>query len=76
MSESDMPVSHMVYSDGLAMVSIFVEQLIDSAKPLQGYSSMGAVNAFSRVSNEHQITVVGEIPLPTVRQIASSVEYH
>jgi sigma-E factor negative regulatory protein RseB len=76
MSETNMPVSHMVYSDGLAMVSIFVEQLAESAEPLQGYSSMGAVNAFSRVSNAHQITVVGEIPLPTVRQIASSVEYH
>lgn len=75
MSESNMPVSHMVYSDGLAMVSVFVEELMDSAKPLQGFSSMGAVNAFSRVAENHQITVVGEVPLPTVRQIASSVEH-
>ncbi|MFT4581784.1 MAG: sigma-E factor negative regulatory protein RseB [Gammaproteobacteria bacterium] len=75
-SDSDMPVSHMVYSDGLAMVSVFVEQLVEDSKPLQGYSSMGAVNAFSRVSDNHQITVVGEVPLPTVRQIASSVEHH
>ncbi|MFT4562504.1 MAG: sigma-E factor negative regulatory protein RseB [Gammaproteobacteria bacterium] len=75
MSESDMPVSHMVYSDGLAMVSVFVEQMVGDRQPLQGYSSMGAVNAFSRVSDNHQITVVGEVPLPTVRQIASSVEH-
>ncbi|MGR9089930.1 MAG: MucB/RseB C-terminal domain-containing protein [Gammaproteobacteria bacterium] len=75
MSESDMPISHMVYSDGLAMVSVFVEKLTATTEPMQGYSSMGAVNAFSRVAQGHQITVVGEIPLPTVRQIASSVAH-
>ena len=74
-SESEMPVSHMVYSDGLAMVSVFVEKLMESSQALQGFSSMGAVNAFSRVADSHQITVVGEVPLPTVRQIASSVEH-
>jgi sigma-E factor negative regulatory protein RseB len=70
---SDMPVSHLVYSDGLAMVSIFVEELVDGRPPLQGYSVMGAVNAFSQVAGNYQITVVGEVPLPTVRQIAASV---
>ena len=76
MLESDMPVSHLVYSDGLAMVSIFVERLLDHMDPVRGYSAMGAVNAFSRVSDNHQITVVGEMPLPTVRRIASSVKYN
>lgn len=75
MYESDMPVSHMVYSDGLAMISVFVEKLLDKSDSLQGFSSMGAVNAFSRVADNYQITVVGEVPLPMVRQIASSVEH-
>jgi len=75
MSESDMPVSHMVYSDGLAMISVFVEKLMDKSQSLQGFSSMGAVNAFSRVAENYQITVVGEVPLPMVRQIATSVEH-
>ena len=73
MATSHMPVSHLVYSDGLAMVSVFVEKLMDGEQVLQGYSSRGAVNAFSRVADDHQITVVGEVPLPTVRQIAASV---
>ena len=73
MATSYMPVSHLVYSDGLAMVSVFVEKLMDGEQALQGYSSRGAVNAFSRVADDHQITVVGEVPLPTVRQIAASV---
>lgn len=75
MSASEMPVKHMVYSDGLAMVSVFVEKLMGSAQPLQGYSSMGAVNAYSRVTDNYQITVVGELPQPTVRQIAASVSF-
>lgn len=73
MATSDMPVGHLVYSDGLAMVSVFIEKLMPDANPLSGYSARGAVNAFSRVADNHQITVVGELPLPTVRQIASSV---
>ncbi|MEQ8230783.1 MAG: MucB/RseB C-terminal domain-containing protein [Gammaproteobacteria bacterium] len=73
MATSHAPVDHLVYSDGLAMVSVFVERLMQGETPLQGYSARGAVNAFSRVEDEHQITVVGELPLPTVRQIATSV---
>lgn len=73
LSTSRSPVTHLVYSDGLAMVSVFVEELVDDVQPLNGYSAMGAVNAFSRVSDSFQITVVGEIPQTTVRRIAASV---
>lgn len=73
MATSQRPVSHLVYSDGLAMVSVFVEAVSDDAEPLHGYSSRGAVNAFSRLLDRHQVTVVGEVPLPTVRRIAASV---
>lgn len=72
-STSRMPVDHMVYSDGLAMVSVFVERLEDVPAPLEGFSSMGAVNAYSMVSDSYQVTVVGEVPPITVRQIAASV---
>ncbi|MGH8596313.1 MAG: MucB/RseB C-terminal domain-containing protein [Gammaproteobacteria bacterium] len=34
---------------------------------------MGAVHAFSRVERDYQITVVGEVPQSTVRQIAASI---
>lgn len=73
MATSRMPVGHLVYSDGLAMVSVFIEELVKGEAPLQGYSARGAVNAFSRIADDYQITVVGEVPLPTVRQIAASV---
>jgi sigma-E factor negative regulatory protein RseB len=73
LSTSRAPVTHLVFSDGLAMVSVFVEKLMDDVQPLNGYSAMGAVNAFSRMSDRFQITVVGEIPQTTVRRIAASV---
>ena len=73
MVASEMPVRHFVYSDGLASVSIFIEKLPATTTPVQGYSSMGAVNAFSRVADSFQITVVGEVPQSTVRQIAMAV---
>lgn len=73
MVASEMPVRHFVYSDGLASVSIFIEKLQATTAPVQGYSSMGAVNAFSRVADNFQITVVGEVPQATVRQIALAV---
>ena len=67
------PINHLVYSDGLAMVSVFVEAVVDEKRALRGQSSRGAVNAFSRLDDMHQITVVGEVPLPTVKRIAISV---
>lgn len=70
---SEMPVRHFVYSDGLATVSVFIEKVPKSSAPLQGYSSLGAVNAFSRIAADYQITVVGEVPQSTVRQIAAAV---
>lgn len=67
------PVHHVVYSDGLAMVSVFVEEISTEEAPLQGYSTLGAVNAFSRLQDGHQVTVVGEVPQAMVRRIAESV---
>ncbi len=66
-------VEHLVYSDGLAAVSIFVEKLADSSKPFSGLNSMGAINAYGTVIDNYQVTVVGEVPSKTVNMIAMSV---
>lgn len=71
------PVSQIVYSDGLAAVSVFIEPLELRREPVHpGMSSMGAVNIFTRELANHVVTVVGEAPPKTVRQIADMVEYH
>lgn len=65
---------HMVYSDGLATVSVYVEKIAAGEETLSGLSSMGAVNAFGSVVNGHQVVVVGEVPAETVEMMARSIE--
>jgi len=70
------PTSHLVYSDGLATVSVFVEE-DRSGKPdeppMQGLARVGSGFAFSTVVQGHQVTAVGEVPAQTVEFIAQSV---
>jgi len=66
-------VRHLVFSDGLASVSIFIERSQKRSANLVGLSSMGAVNAFGRVYNEHYVTAIGEVPSSTVKLISESV---
>ena len=67
------PVNQLVLSDGMATVSVFVEQLGKDARPFNGVTHMGAVNAYGTVVNDHQLTVVGEVPLATVKLIGKSL---
>lgn len=64
---------HMVYSDGLATVSVYVEHQRPGAETLSGLSSMGAINAFGTVVDGYQVTAVGEVPAVTVEMMARSV---
>ena len=67
------PMEHWVYSDGLASVSIFIETADASTAALDGTSSIGAVNAYGRRIDDYQVTVVGEVPAPTVERLAHSI---
>jgi sigma-E factor negative regulatory protein RseB len=70
------PVDHLVFTDGVASVSVFVEP--QSAHPDQPArpeeAAFGSSSAFSTVVNGHKITAVGEVPPDTVRFIASQVK--
>jgi sigma-E factor negative regulatory protein RseB len=80
------PASHLVYSDGLATVSVFVEAQPANAPganpnlnpppepPMQGLARVGSGYAFSTVVQGHQVTAVGEVPAQTVEFIAHSVK--
>jgi len=67
-------VSHIVYSDGLAAVSVFIEPL-PKARIARSLSHQGAVNIYTRPVADHMVTVLGEAPATTVMQIANSLEY-
>jgi sigma-E factor negative regulatory protein RseB len=71
------PVGQMVYSDGLAAVSVFIEPLEGRRDPVStGLSRMGAIHIYTREVANHVVTVVGEAPALSVQRIADSVEFH
>ena len=68
---SDEPVVHILYSDGLANVSVFVEPA--KGESPSGRSKVGVSNTYSTQVGNYQVTAVGEVPAKTVEQIASSM---
>lgn len=70
------PVGQMVYSDGLAAVSVFIEPMSGRAEAVRpGPSSLGAFQIYTREVANHIVTVVGEAPAASVQRIATAVEY-
>ena len=64
---------HMVFTDGLATLSVYVEKVMANETAFTGLSNMGAMNAFGSVLGDYQVTVVGEVPAATVQSVARSV---
>jgi sigma-E factor negative regulatory protein RseB len=71
--QSGRPIQHLVYSDGVASVSVFVEEEQDAARRAEGASAMGAASAFTVVRGESLVTAVGEVPPATVEAIARAM---
>jgi len=78
---SAQPVDHLVFTDGMASVSVFVE-MQQSGPPAPGAApaavaeaaTVGSSSAFSTVVDGHKITAVGEVPPATVQFIATQVK--
>ena len=66
------PVRHLMVSDGLASVSVYIEP-VAASEQIEGPLQMGAMSAFGRSVDDHQIIAVGEVPARTVERIASAV---
>lgn len=75
MRDKTRPVTQLVFSDGLAGISIFIEEVGGRDNLNPGLSSQGAIQVYSRIAGEKLITVVGEVPARTVIQVADSVRY-
>jgi sigma-E factor negative regulatory protein RseB len=70
----DRPVTHLVVSDGLASVSVFIEGPAPGRPTIEGQGRVGSAFAYSKVVGEHQVTAVGEVPPQTVQFIAAAIE--
>jgi sigma-E factor negative regulatory protein RseB len=71
MDGSDEDVTHILFSDGVANVSVFVAA--NSGNLMAGSAQVGGSNSFSVEHGEHEVTAIGEVPAMTVEQIASSM---
>jgi sigma-E factor negative regulatory protein RseB len=67
------PVEHLVLSDGLASISIYIES--DPGEGLIGGTSIGAVHAVGNRVAGHQVTIVGEVPSDTVEAVLAGIRY-
>ena len=68
-------VNQMIFSDGLASVSLFIEPLSKGVRPKVGHMIVGSTNICAHVIDGYQITVVGEVPAATVQRIAKAVSF-
>jgi sigma-E factor negative regulatory protein RseB len=76
MPGSSAPVDHLVFTDGVASVSVFVEvqRIPADQSPVAQSAAVGSSSAFSTVVDGHKITAVGEVPPATVQFIATQVK--
>jgi len=65
---------HVVFSDGLAAISVFIEPLAAKNHVQSGMSASGAFNIFRRAIGDKLITVLGEVPPQALVRIADGVE--
>jgi sigma-E factor negative regulatory protein RseB len=63
---------HLVYSDGLATVSLFVEPAVAAAEQAEGLCQVGAANAYITTVDGYMVTAIGEAPAETVEMLARS----
>ncbi|MGC4027626.1 MAG: MucB/RseB C-terminal domain-containing protein [Steroidobacteraceae bacterium] len=74
--------SRIVFTDGLAWVSVFIEPAVVPPRPRRtgephpadGPAQMGASAAFTARVDGYRVTAVGEVPPATVKAIAESLQ--
>ena len=67
------PAMQVVYSDGLATLSVFIESDSGNTPVHDNVRLHGPVSGFARRLDDALITVIGEVPPATVRSVALSV---
>jgi sigma-E factor negative regulatory protein RseB len=66
-------IGQMVFSDGLAAISVFIEP--GSYSRTEGTLQQGALNILGKRYGDYWLTVVGEVPAGAIRQVANSIEF-
>ena len=67
----------LVASDGLSSISVFIEAYAEKGSPSHEFGLLrkGALNVYRKRIGDHWLTVLGEVPADTVRELAQRTEY-
>jgi len=68
------PVLHAVFTDGLALVSLFVESYDEQLHRSESHNQQGATSSLSQRRGEHWFTVVGGVPPATLQLFAAAMD--
>ncbi|HZW12759.1 MAG TPA: MucB/RseB C-terminal domain-containing protein [Noviherbaspirillum sp.] len=66
-------VAQIVFSDGLAAISVFIEP--GSQSRTEGSLQQGALNIIGKRQGDFWLTIVGEVPPAAIKQVANSIEF-
>lgn len=73
-SSAQAPMLQAIYSDGLTHVSVFIEPFQPAVHRRESLMAMGATQTLMRRQGDWWITVVGDVPVPTLRSFAFGME--
>lgn len=68
------PVTHLVFSDGMSVLSMFVEPVDPQAQRLRGLSAEGAIGVYAREVDGYSVTTLGEVPSMALIETGNSVK--
>lgn len=69
------PVRQLILSDGMTSVSVFIAQQDDPGALESVELSAGAMNIFTAEVDKHKVTLVGEVPVATLRSISEGLHH-
>jgi len=71
--ERDVVATHLILSDGLASISIFITRPTSATAIFSGDTRHGSLNAYGLLRDGYQIVVIGEAPYKTLELIGQSI---
>jgi sigma-E factor negative regulatory protein RseB len=68
------PVLQSIYSDGLTYVSVFIEPFVPDLHKRESLMMFGATQTLVRRDGDWWVTVIGDVPVVTLRAFASGLK--
>jgi sigma-E factor negative regulatory protein RseB len=73
--QADRPEAfHVVFSDGLAAISVFIEPIRPNHPERVGVFSSGPFNVYKRIHGDFVLTLLGEVPATAVKLLGDGIE--